>query len=204
MVIDAAIDAPVDVMIDATEGAEVIPGQVTVTLTSVADIYLRTGASPNENTNDRDYFIVDGDIVATGLVRFDLSSIPGTATVASATLMLYVDGDEGMAENVYQMLEAWDEASATSNQRATGMAWLAAGAAPPSRGATAISTFTPATPNVTVNATLMTAVVQSWVMAPATNFGVAIATTNSDGARFAARERSVAAQRPQLRIVYTP
>jgi len=119
-----------------------------------------------------------------------------------AELVLYDDGDSGMENTVYPLLESWDEATATSNQRATGMAWLGAGATPPSRGATAIGTFTPATANTTYTFALTTSVVQGWVSAPATNFGVAITTTNSDGSRFASRERSVAAQRPALRVTY--
>jgi hypothetical protein len=194
---DGALDAPAD----ATVGSEAMV-QATMTFTSAADIYLRTSLAPNENTNGADFFIVDGDNIATGLVRFDLAAIPTSAVVMMAELMLYDDGDSGMENTVYPLLESWDEATATSNQRATGMAWLGAGATPPSRGATAIGTFTPATANTTYTFALTTSVVQGWVSAPATNFGVAITTTNSDGSRFASRERSVAAQRPALRVIY--
>ena len=197
-------DAPADATpIDMMTGNEAQPVMM-MSFTSVADLYLRTDASPNENTNDRDYFIIDGDIVATGVVRFDTSAIPTTAVVMMAEMSLFDDGDAGMANTVYPLLESWDEATATSNQRMTGVAWAGAGATPPSRGATAIGTFTPATANTTYTFPLTTAVVQGWVTTPATNFGVAIATTNSDGSRFASRERSTASQRPSLRVTFQP
>lgn len=68
----------------------------------------------------------------------------------------------------------------------------------------AIGAFTPATANTTYTFLLATSVVQGWVSAPATNFGVALATTNADGSRFASRERSTASQRPSLRVTFQP
>jgi hypothetical protein len=195
--IDAAIDAP-----DARIGGE-MPVQTTTSITSGADIYLRTSLAPNENTNGSDFFIVDGDNIATGLVRFDLSAIPATATVMTAAITLYCDQDPGEAVSVYQMLESWDEATATSNQHSTGVAWLGAGATPPSRGTTAIGTVTPATANQTYTFAITTATVQTWITTPATNFGVAIATTNDNGPRFGTREKGTASQRPSLRVVYS-
>ena len=197
-VVDAMIDAP----IDASPGNEA-PVSTMTNVTSGADIYLRTGASPDENTNDRDFMIVDGDIVATAIMRFDLSAIPATAIVTAADLVLYVDGDPGAPVSVYQLLEAWDETTATSNQRMAATAWLGAGATPPSRGTTAIGTLSPATPNVLVSTALSLPTVQSWITMPSTNYGIAIATTNADGPRFAARERATAAQRPVLRVTYS-
>jgi hypothetical protein len=192
------VDAPPDIRIDNE-----MPVQTTTSLTSGADIYLRTSLAPNQNTNGADFFIVDGDTIATGLVRFDLSAIPATAIVTSAEMTLYCDSDPGEAVSVYQMLESWDEATATSNQRSTGVAWLGAGATPPSRGSTAIGTVTPAVANQAYTFAITTATAQTWVATPAMNFGVAIATTNSDGPRFGSREKGTASQRPSLRVMYS-
>jgi hypothetical protein len=191
-------DAPPDVPI----GNE-MPVQAMSSVTSSADIYLRTTVAPNENTNGVDFFVVDGDNIATGLVRFDLSAIPVTAVVTTAEITLYCDTDPGQAVSVYQMLESWDEATATSNQRSTGVAWLGAGATPPSRGTTAIGTFTPGVANQTYTFAITTATAQTWVAMPAMNFGVAIATTNANGPRFGTREKGTASQRPSLRVVYS-
>ncbi len=205
LVLDATqSDAPVDAPPDAAVGAEAMPMQMTMTFTSVADVYLRTTVAPDQNTNDLDYVIVDGDNIATALVRFDISAIPTTAVVMSAQLALYDDGDPGQTCSIYPLLESWDEATATSNQRATGMAWLGAGATPPSRSATACGTITPTNANQTYTASLTTAIVQGWVTTPGTNYGVAIATTNSDGPRFGSREKVTASQRPMLSVTFTP
>ena len=199
---DAKIDAPIDAPPDASIGREMLVQSMT-SVTSVADIYLRTSLAPNENTNGVDFFIVDGDNIATGLVRFDTSAIPATAIVSLAEITLYCDTDPGAAVSVYRMLESWDEATATSNQRSTGVAWLGAGATPPSRGATAIGTLTPGTANQSYTFAITTATAQAWVTTPTMNFGVAIATTNADGPRFGTREKGTASQRPSLRVVYT-
>ena len=195
--IDAAIDAP-----EPQIGNEMLV-QSNTSVTSGADIYLRTTLAPNENTNGSDFFIVDGDNIATGLVRFDVSAIPSTAIVMTAEMSLYCDTDPGEAVSIYQMLESWDEATATSNQRSTGVAWLGAGATPPSRSATAIGTVTPANANQTYTFAIAAATAQTWITTPATNFGVAIATTNTNGPRFRTREKGTASQRPSLRVVYS-
>jgi hypothetical protein len=200
--VDGAPDL-VDAMRDASTGSEVVPMQVTTELTSVADIYLRTAAAPDQNTNGSDYFIIDGDVTCTGLVRFDLSSIPVGATIDAAELLLWNDNDGGDTCTVHQMLEAWDEASATSNQRAAGQAWLGTGATPPSRTANLIGSFTPATANTSYTSAIATAVVQSWVASPAANHGVAIVTSSSNGSRFKTRETAMATRRPLLRVTYT-
>lgn len=196
---DAAVDAPAP---DAAVGRDAMMAGMLVA-PSVADVYLRTSVAPDQNTNNLDYMIVDGDLIATPILRFDLTAIPTTALVTAATLVIYDDGDAGEAVSIYQLLESWDEATVTSNQRATGMPWTGAGATPPSRGTTPIGTFTPSTASVSYMVPLTTSIVQSWVTSPATNFGIAIVTTANDGARFGSREKSDPAQRPTLRVDYT-
>ena len=112
VVVDGAPDAPPDAPPDAFVGSEA-PVTSMMTFTSAGDIYLRTSLAPNENTNSLDYVIVDGDNIATALVRFDTSAIPTTAVVMTAEMTLYVDGDPGSAVSIYPMLESWDEATAT-------------------------------------------------------------------------------------------
>ena len=197
------VDGAPDAMPDAMPDSAVVPMQATTELTSVADIYLRTVAAPDQNTNGSDFFIVDGDVTCTGLLRFDLSSIPVGATIDAADLLLWNDGDAGGACTVHQMLEPWDEATATSNQRAANEPWLGAGATPPSRAANVIGMFTPATANTSYTIAIATAVVQAWVATPAANHGVAIVTSNSDGSRFKTRETAMVTRRPILRVTYT-
>lgn len=170
----------------------------------VADVYLRTDLAPDENTNDRDYVIVDGDFVAPAIFRFDLTAIPSAATAIAAELHVWVDGEDGAPMLLHQLLESWDEATVTSNSRSAGIAWLGAGATPPSRSAEAIGTLSPAPVNVYAVATLDAGTVASWVTAPASNHGVLLRTEDEDGAWFASRERAAANQQPFMRITYLP
>lgn len=189
-------------VLDAELGQE-LPVPMMLDVVSTADVYLRTTVAPDENTNNLDYVIVDGDNIASALLRFDLSGIPPNAVVTAAELRLFVDDDPGAPVTVYELLQSWDEATATSNQRATGMAWLGPGATPPSRGTTAIGSLSPMPANITATGPLTLIVVQGWVTTPALNYGLVISTTNADGPRFASRERANQGQRPILHLEYS-
>ncbi len=196
-------DAAIDVAIDAPVTA------VMVDVPCVGDVYLRTTLSPDENTNDRPYVIVDGNTyVAPGLFRFDLSAIPSSAQITSAEITLTLEGTGGAPMQIYQLLESWDEETVTSNRRrfASGMStpWTGAGATPPSRGTTQIGLLSPTGTGIAVSATIETAVVQSWVASPATNYGVLLGTNDDDGAQFSSRETAVPSSRPFMRITYIP
>jgi hypothetical protein len=79
---------------------------------------------------------------------------------------------------------------------------MSTGANPPSRGTTAIATFTPNTADTEFVATVDVATVQNWVNNPASNFGLAIASSNADGPKFHSREATNG--KPFLRITHTP
>lgn len=195
---------PVDTAppMDAFIGQEMLV-PMTRDIASGADIYVRTSLAPDENTNDRDFLIADGDNIASVLVRFDLSAIPTTAVVSSVEVRLYVDGDTGAPVTIHEILESWDEATATSNQRRPGEPWQGAGVSPPSRGTATIGNMSPGTADVFATAGLDVGVVQGWIAMPATNHGLIVRTTNNDGPRFAARERGAASQRPTLHVEYS-
>lgn len=65
------------------------------------------------------------------LIKFDLSSIPSTATVSSATMSLYYySGTDGGGSNtikIYRQLKDWVESQCTWNSYKTGTAWTEAG-----------------------------------------------------------------------------
>lgn len=65
----------------------------------------------------------------TGLIAFDMSSIPPTAIIESATLSLWcynvVSDDRSV--NIHRVLVEWIEAEATHNNRKAGVAWNVAG-----------------------------------------------------------------------------
>jgi len=204
---DAVSDgAPVDVpAIDAAPDAPPPDAAIPVTTDhpSVADTFLASDAATTA-FGDQTSALADGDIQRTALFRFDLSAISTTAVVTGAELVIWTDFDPGGTCTFYPVLQAWDEATATWNVRSAGTNWTTAGAAPPSRGTVAIGTVSPGTADTEYRIILDTATVAGWVASPATNFGVAIITTDANGTRFSTKEKTTAALRPVLRVTHAP
>lgn len=68
--------------------------------------------------------------VARALIKFDLSSLPPTSVVATATLCMTIAGDYSDAARtmrVYRQLKAWTEAGATWNKYDGSNNWTTAG-----------------------------------------------------------------------------
>jgi hypothetical protein len=197
---DAALDGSVD-------GPPDSPGQkqpVTATFAVISDTWVD---SLNQSTTfgSQPNMFADGDTTpATSLLRADLTTIPANAVVQSAVLHIWVSNDTGAAVHVYQMLESWDEATATWLVRSTGVGWSAPGAAPPSRGTMSLGSFVPDVMYAEKTATIANTIVQGWVTAPATNYGLAITTADADGSAWRTRENTTVANHPVLVVTYLP
>lgn len=199
------LDAAPDAASDAPPDAFVPPA--TTNHPSVADTFIASDFPSSTNGGDfptQTSSLTDGGPARNALFRFDLTSIATTATVSAAELHIWTDEDAGETVTLYPVLEAWDEATATWNQRSTGVAWSAAGAAPPSRGTTATATISPSTTFTAYVVTIPPAVVAGWVASPATNHGFVLVTTDADGSRFSTKENATASVRPYLRVTHTP
>ena len=166
---------------------------------------------------------VDGNLTrtVTGLIRFDLSAIPQGATVLSASLELVtgndpLDVDDNAFAQLHAVLEDWDEGNsqngaagtANFNQRKPGTAWANAGARTPSSSSPLVlASVAATTANTAFDFDLPVSLVQSWVDAPATNFGlscfVAPAGVDSD-VGFKTRHTDQDGREPQLTITYIP
>lgn len=90
-----------------------------------------TDANGNYGTADK---VVIGKYSTTStsraLIKFDLSSIPSSATIISATLSFYVKADNATASDtisVYRTKRNWVETQATWNIYSTGNNWGTAG-----------------------------------------------------------------------------
>jgi hypothetical protein len=203
--VDVVIDAPIDAAIDAMIDAPMIDAAVASTTNHpvVADTFI---ASDNENSNfsTQSSALADGDIDRSALFRFDLSAIPVGATVSAAELHIWTDFDAGNTCTLYPVLESWTEGSTTWQKRNAISNWLAAGATPPSRGTVAIGTVAGTTAFTEYVVPIDLATVASWVALPATNYGLVIVTTDSNGTRFSTKENSTASVRPYLRVTHTP
>ena len=164
-----------------------------VTATHGTDIGLYEDASPTVN----------------GLLRFDLSAIPTSATVSAVELDLVTTTDSlesGMLET-YAVLEDWDEATASWSNRTASMAWTDAGASGPgSRGSTLVGTVFPGVDLTPYSFALDLPTVQGWVTTPASNHGLVLISTSpsGNGVTFSSSNDTLVDARPQLRVTYTP
>ena len=113
----------------------------------------------------------------TALIRFDLSSLPAGTTgsqIGKATLKLYVNriNTSGVL-SVHPITSGWSESTVTY-------------ATIPTLGA-AVASFTPAQAQQFMVIDI-TSLVQGWIGAPASNFGVALSSASGDVV-FDAKER---------------
>ena len=126
------------------------------------------------------------------LYQFDLSGVPASATLVSATLRIWVTDNESQAVTVHRITQSWAENSLT---------W--ANSSGVSHIATSSGTFTPATVSRYYDVDV-TALVTQWRSGTA-NYGVLLklAGTNTQAA-FTSREWATVSQRPQLVVVVNP
>ncbi len=182
---------------------------VTATLTAVADTYI-DGGSTTTNYGTSASLSVSGKPDDAALLKWDLSSIPAGSTLQSAKLSLNVTGTSTNTYEIYELKRSWSESQATWKKANSATNWQTAGAVGAlDRGTTVLGTVTASATgilNVALNAAGL-AVVQGWVNNPASNFGFVLqdyANTNKDDLVFSSKEATVAANRPQLSLVYNP
>ncbi len=141
------------------------------------------------------------DVVA--LLSWQLGGIPPGAQVVAARLIVGVTDASSGTWSAYPVLRAWDETQANWTQAATGQPWQMPGAAGvQDRGSAAVATFvatSTGSKTFALNAAGV-ALVQQWLDAPTTNFGLVVAGGSSNGLDLASREASTASQRPKLEI----
>ena len=111
---------------------------------------------------------------AAGLVRFDISSMPGGLTITDAKLRLFVESKSGGVKNVdaNKLLTTWVESTVTWNNADTGVPWDAPGATGAADVAAAPSATTPVSAAGDYIELAITSLVSEWYNAPADNHGV--------------------------------
>ena len=201
----------------------------TVTFTTVADATLFAESGDTASGADDGVFAgvngnTGGFVERRALLRFDLSSVPANATVTTAALTLNVTrtnhaGDVSNA--LYRATASWGEGMSTA-----GAGGGAGGAATPGSATWAYRFWNTTTWSMSggdyvsqpTATTVVGAVgtyvwispqlaadVQSWVQAPASNFGwilIAAPIGGTTAKRYASREFSNPQQRPVLSVTY--
>jgi hypothetical protein len=157
---------------------------------------------------------IDASINGKGAVlRFDVSAIPTTATVFSATIELTTAADGSADEFALRFLkesEVWEEGTGNGTagaanwlERQPGVAWLGEGADGFSHTGSIIGSIFPVAPNTKYAIPLDDGVAQRWVDRGFNN-GVRIVDFGNDDVSFASSEAPELAARPLLTIVYVP
>jgi hypothetical protein len=155
------------------------------------------------NLGDGDHLSVDDDDFS--VVRFDLSSIPSSATVLGAKLTVRTfdtAATDGGTILVHRLRESWDEASATWDMRNATQAWSTPGALPPSSDAAPVATMQPGAINTDYTVDLPVELVQAWVSTPDLNFGILfVVGTTEIHVHLRSRENS---PNTRLTVTYRP
>lgn len=212
--------------LSASDGAASTTDDLTVTVidpSSPVTISFQDGASPTgsyQGTRDTKLdsgaktsnfgttatYKADGSPDIGDLFDWDISAIPTSGIVDSATIQLNATSASSKSFPLYVMNRAWDELAATWNQASSGNPWSVAGASGAAdHGSTAIGQITPTKKGlaqIVLNQAGIAAL-QAWVNNPSSNFGVILQNyAITDGFQITTSETSTVSQRPKLTITY--
>jgi len=134
------------------------------------------------------------------LLRFELSSIPSSATVTSASLKLY--NIRATANDAADAIVLGRCTSAWNNQSTWSMGVPSTTATGVTCPSVASYTLAPATPEAYTIPGLAS-LVQGWVSTPGSNLGLMMSITSNLNIRFASSEYSTVTYRPALTVTYT-
>lgn len=209
--------SPIDAPIDSSLTRTVTFGETgTADFANVTtDTFVRPNA-PNANYGVAVELVIDQVPVVNALVRFDLSAIPRTAIVMSASLDLFLT-DPGLGGQIdgFRVLEPWnggtqDDLPGYANHtfRLEGppaVAWAGAGCSGASRDPAPLFTVVLPAGTVPISGAVTATIVDDWVSTPANNHGlVLVQTVGGDGPRVASSEYVAGGseRRPLLTVTY--
>ncbi len=176
------------------------------TFTAVADTYI-DNHSPDTNFGTATTIRLNhqsggqpaGRLHMRGLLRFDLASIPTTATIHSARLDFVQDNDRAVTFGVFEATGSWGETTATWSNGNGLFGSTSFGSATTGTSAGA------AVPTITMNASGL-AKVQDWVTTPSDNHGFGIVANEMGNTQnwlaLRSREHATESHRPMLTVEY--
>jgi hypothetical protein len=176
-----------------------------VSLEAVADTYVNAD-NPDENKGGDRYIKTSPESGKEkhGLVRFDLSSLPGNAVLQSASLRVTSDNARSLHNvEVREMHSAWSELAATWNSPDGSASWAGGGAfGSADHGSTVYGILFPVGDDTQLAADV-SGLVSDW-LSGSPNQGLVMLATNVDtgDAQWFSRDESTADLRPQLAIQY--
>jgi len=176
----------------------------------VSDTYISNYGDPDANYGISPTLSLRNSDYKASLLRFDVSSIPPTANVLSATLSVHAWNSTNanpLDVSVFRLLRSWSETAATWNQAAVGSPWAVPGAngIGSDRDDYAISTVTMSQYGVWYNFDV-TDFARWWVQNPGQNFGLVLKAIDGSQVEYElwSSDYEFAPQvRPKLTIVYS-
>ncbi|NLO70197.1 MAG: DNRLRE domain-containing protein [Porphyromonadaceae bacterium] len=182
--------------------------QTVIELPATADVNV-AASTPGRNFGTCDELWVGAAFTRRTLIKFDLSLLPSTSTINSATLSLYQYGTAGadtLEVNIHKINNSWIEGTGTCSSGTSGITWTghtASGFFETSISANTKISSTPGDKMINIS----TALVQDWINTPSNNNGILLklASEPSSGhrsRRFRSKEAANPAERPKLIIGY--
>jgi hypothetical protein len=175
-----------------------------VSLEAVADTYIDAD-NPDTNKGGDRYLKTSPESGKEkhGLLRFDLSSIPGNAVLQSAALR--VTSDNGRSDHeveIREMRSAWNESAATWNSPDGSATWAGGAFGSADYGSAVYGVLIPVGDDTQL-AVDLSSVVSDW-LSGSPNHGLVMRATNVDtgDAQWFSRQESKADLRPQLAVQY--
>lgn len=176
--------------------------------TGVTDTYLTSAPAGGNYGTSANFYL--GDLgTYTGLIKFDVSSIPAGSTINSVTLYLYrtLSTNPSLNFDLHKALLAWTEGGATWNLYDGTNAWNTAGALGDGtdRSATVSGTITIGNgfSYYSVSSAGMAADVTAWLSGGNNGWVIVPPTTTASDYRVCSTSEDVDGQRPALVIDYT-
>ncbi len=167
------------------------------------DTYI-TERNQSANLATQASLVVRNDSTYEGLLRFDVQSVPASATINQATLRLYSysrDNTAVMDVQVHALLRPWMDTQANWGQASTSSPWTVPGANDPltDRSANPVSTGSVLSSSGWYSFEV-TSLVRGWIANPQENYGLVLrgAGVESVAYSFASANYSVISVRPQL------
>ncbi|NKB35815.1 MAG: DNRLRE domain-containing protein [Gammaproteobacteria bacterium] len=157
----------------------------------------------NYGTEDVTWVSRNGTDVTRTLLEFDVSTIPGSAKVLSATLSLHHKSGSGSGVPVtaHRITNSWNEDFVSWNSRENGTNWATAGV---DFDSTVIATTNVGPASNTRYEWDIASLVQDWINGGYPNHGVVLSTAlaGAAGEQFETSDHSNAARHPSLTITY--
>ncbi len=207
----------------AVSGAVMEQTCIDVSLVAAEDTYLSANDVTYNNGGNTELHVdaTTGTSRRTTLLKWNLSSIPGNATVSAASLSLYVSDASPLVFNLYNMRQSWVEGTVTRTASTTSAnwntyngvnSWGTVGAASTTSdrydtnlwSAGTASFSTTGSKTLALNASGVE-VVQGWINGSLSNYGLIIQNysgSTSNAVFFSSSEATTAANRPKLNVSY--